>query len=80
MNTLGASVKCISISFAAGFLVQTGPNLGPDIWAFAGLLAFTAIVVLLFEFLDVEPVGRNAQHERVGARAVGPLETELNGR
>jgi hypothetical protein len=80
MSILEASIKCISIGFAAGFLVQRSPNLGPDIWPLFGLLAFTAIVVLLFEFLDVEPAGRNAQRVRVDARAVGQWERGLNGR
>jgi hypothetical protein len=58
MNTLEASIKCISIGFALGFLAGTGPNLGPDIWPFVGLLAFSAAVRLLFEFSSQEPGDR----------------------
>ena len=77
MSVLEASIKCASIGFAVGFLAQSVPNLGSDIWQLAGLLAFTAVVFLIFEFSNLEPDGRNSQLERVDARGSGKWERGL---
>ena len=56
MNVLGASINCISIGFAIGFLARTGPSAGTDFLQLGGLLAFVAVVLILFEFSNLEPV------------------------
>ena len=56
MNALRAFVNCISIGFAAGFLVVMVPSAGTDILQLGGLLAFVATVLVLFEFSQLEPV------------------------
>ena len=56
MDVLGASINCISIGFAVGFLAATGPSAGIDLVQLGGLLAFVGAVLLLFEFSSLEPV------------------------
>ena len=76
MSIVGTSIKWVSLGFAAGFLAKTGPNLGPDVWQFGALLAFSAAILLLFEFSNLEPNERRSG--RVRERAHGKWERGLN--
>ena len=55
MTIQEASINCIPIGFCIGFLGRSAPNMGGDLLPLAGLLVFVSIVLLLFEFSNLEP-------------------------
>ena len=56
MNFLSRFAWCIAIGFAFGFLSHNVPNFSADLLPLAGLMVLVGVVVILFEFSNLEPV------------------------
>ncbi len=70
MNFLVVLVECISGGFVAGLLVEAGPISSDNLLQFAGLMAFTAAIMILFELTNSE------RSPRVVASALARVSSE----